>query len=196
MNFTELLTEVYELTGRADLVAKTKAAVKAATLKAHMTDFYSRDIAEIAVVAASADYIHQIDYITLVTNFRALKYLRKYDSVTTLAGAFLDVITPEEVLDSYGNEKSDVCYMAGRTLSVKSSTQEDNFILSCYVLPDVTEGSYSSWVAEQFPYVIVYEAARVVFKMVQDADQSNTYDRLGKEQLILMRETALTNLGY
>jgi hypothetical protein len=40
MSLATILTDVYELTGRPDLVAETTLAVKNATLKAHHLDFF------------------------------------------------------------------------------------------------------------------------------------------------------------
>ena len=81
MTFDELLTEVYLLTSRSDLIDQTKAAIKAATLKAHQSDFYSKDIYERHVeLSGDAAYVHSLDYISLISNFRAIKYLRKFDS--------------------------------------------------------------------------------------------------------------------
>ena len=49
MTFDELVEEVFLITARRDLVAETNSAVKAATLKAHKSDFYSKDIFETGV---------------------------------------------------------------------------------------------------------------------------------------------------
>jgi len=196
MNFTEILAEVYTITNRSDLEAETKAAVKAATLKAHMSDFYSKDIYEVRITTDTSDYIQGIDYISIISNFRSLKYLRKYDLTNAAVGAFLEVIEPEEVLDSYGIDRTDVCYIAGRVIEIKSSTKIDNLILGCYVLPIVTESGYASWVADLYPWVIVFEAARVVFKAIGYDEQSATFERLVGEQFSLLKMSALSDVGY
>lgn len=196
MNFSELLQEVYDLTKRPDLVAETTLAIKSATLKAHMSDFYSKDIHETRITTDTADYIHGIDYISIISNFRSLKYLRKYDLVTATPGDFINVIEPEEVLDSYGVELTDVCYIAGRVLEVKSSTQIDNMLLGCYVLPIVTTSGYSSWIANLYPYAIIMEAARVVFKAIGYDEQSAAFERLVAEQYVLLKMSALSDVGY
>lgn len=195
MDFSELLTECYLLTGRPDLVEETKSAIRAATLKAHHSDFYSRDIYETVITADEAAYIHSIDYPSIISNFRAIKYLRKIDVATGQASAFIDVITPEEVLDSYSRTKNDVAYVAGRAIELRSSTEVQKIILGCYVNPVITEGSYSSWVADLFPYVIIYEAARVLFKMTGFDEQAAQYNSLAAEQLIMLRNSAVTDVG-
>lgn len=196
MTFEELLEEVYTLTNRPDLVNETKSAVKAATLKAHTSDFYSRDIYETGVSFDESKYIQSLDYYCLICNFRALKYLRRVDSDTDTAGTFIDIITPEEVLDSYGQGKVDVAYVAGRNLEIRSACSFQYALLGAYVLPIVTETGYSSWVAAQFPYAIIYEAARVVFKTIGYDEQSAQFNLLVAEEYSLLKQTALSDVGY
>jgi len=110
--FAELLADVYTLTNRPDLVAETKLAVKMATLKMHQSDYYYKDISETGITFLAADTIQQLDYRTLIPRWRALKYFRKSDS-TGLPGDFLTLLTPEDVLDGYGYQRTDICYVAG-----------------------------------------------------------------------------------
>jgi hypothetical protein len=196
MTLTELIAEVYVLTNRPDLVAETASAIKAATLKAHRTDFYSKDIYETGISFTTLEYKQALDYITLFSNFRAFKYLRKADSATDDTGVFFEVITPEEVLDSYGINRTDIAYVAGRTLEIRSSTEFQYGLLGCYVLPIVTTVGYSSWVAEQNPFAIIYEACRVIFKSIGYDEQSNTFTRLVAEEYELLKLSALSDVGY
>lgn len=197
-SITDLATLVYELTKRPDLVDETKSAIKAATLKAHMSDYYSKDIYEMYVNLSdtTSKYIWSLDYITLMSNFRSLKYIRKYDSDAGEPSDFIEVITPNEVLDSYKVTKTDVCYVAGRVIEIRSSTAISKLILAAYVNPIITDADYSSWVAELYPYAIVYEAARIIFKTIGYDEQFAAYKELVADQYILLQRTALTDVGY
>jgi len=196
MNFSDLFQEVVTITARPDLVAETELAIRSATIKAHSIDYFSKDIHETLIEAESPDYIHGIDYISIIPNFRSIKYLRKYDKANAAVGEFISVITPDEVLDSYGRDKTDVCYIAGRVLEIRSSTKIDAMILGCYVLPVITKANYSSWVAELCPYAIIIEAARVIFGLTGDLEQRNAYRELIAEQYELLRMSALADVGY
>lgn len=195
MTFDELVAEVYLITNRPDLVGETASAVKAATLKAHNTDFYSKDIFETGVEFTSAGFIQSLDYITLLSNFRSIKYFRRVEDETDTTGVEICVITPEEVLDSYGVNRTDICYIAGRVLEIRSSVSFTKALLGAYVFPIVRTGAYNSWVAEQHPYAIIYEAARVLFKATADDSQSATFDRLVGEEYQLLRMSALADVG-
>jgi len=196
MTFNELLEEVYALTNRRDLVAETKGAVKAATLKAHRTDYYSKDIFETGISFDTSEYRQSLDYINLISNFRAFKYLRLSDDNATDSGPFIEVVTPEEVLDSYGINRTNIAYVAGRALEIRASVTFSKALLGCYVLPIIREEDYSSWIAEQCPYYIVYEAARVVFKAIGYDEQANTFNGLVAEEYMLLKMTGLTDVGY
>jgi len=196
MTLNELIAEVYTLTNRPDLTAETLSAIKAATLKAHRSDFYSKDIYETGISFGSLEYRQGLDYITLISNFRAFKYLRKADSAIDDTGVFFTVITPEEVIDSYGKNRTDIAYVAGRTLEMRSSTLFQYGLLGCYVLPIVTTNGYSSWVAEQNPFAIIYEACRVIFKSIGYDQQSSTFTGLLSEEYELLKMSAVADVGY
>ena len=196
MTFAEQLEEVYLITNRRDLEAETKSAIKAATLKAHHSDFYSKDIFETGVEFSSSSYRQSLDYVTLYSNFRAFKYVRVVTGEDDDLGTTIEIITPEEVLDSYGCNRNDIAYVAGRVLEIRSSTSFTKILIGAYVLPIVREVDYLSWVAEQHPFAIVYEAARVVFKAIGYSEQSTAFSRLAAEEFGLLRMSALSDVGY
>lgn len=196
MTFDELLEEVYLITNRRDLVNETKSAVKAATLKAHKSDFYSKDIFETGVEFSAADFRQSLDYITLLSNWRAIKYFKRVEDENDDVGKFLDIITPEEVLDSYGINRTDIAYVAGRVLEIRASVEFSKALLGAYVLPIVREGAYLSWVAEQFPFAIVHEAARRVFRSIGKLEESNAQSQFVAEEYAELKLSALSDVGY
>ena len=194
--FDQMLADVYEITNRPDLVGETTAAVKAATLKAHHSDFYSKDIHEEAFSFPAASYRQSFDYIQAVDNFRSFKYARKADDACDDAGVFFCIITPEESLDSYGRNRTDVAYVAGRVLEMRSSTKFDRFLLGCYIHPIVRTGAYCSWIAMQYPYAIIYEACRVVFKAIGKSEESAQMTGLVAEEYGLLKLSNIQDVGY
>jgi len=170
--FAELIADVKLITNRPDLEAEIKLAIRKATLKAHQSDFYAKDLFEVGIQWATPAYIQSLEYRTLIPRWRALKFLRKYSADGDFAGDFFTLLTPEQILDSYGIEKKNVCYIAGEMLEIKSSTQDLNMLLSCYLHPDITETGFSSWIAKDHPYLIVYEAAASIFRQIGYDEQA------------------------
>lgn len=196
MTFAELLTEVYGLTTRPDLIDLTKSAIKSATLKAHQTDFYSKDIYEKSfLLAGGLEYIKSLDYVSVIPNYRALKYMRLIDPTTSEPIQFITVLTPEEILDKWGRDKTDICYVAGRILEIKASIEFETVLMGSYVNPIVTEINYSSWVADLYPYAIIHEAARVVFGTIGQQAEANTQRVFVLEQYAELRINALPDVG-
>jgi hypothetical protein len=176
-----LQAEVYKLTNRPDLINETEVAVKAATLKAHQSDFYSKDLFESGVIFDSAEYLQSLDYKALVPQYRALKYIRKSD-VSGLEGAFLEVISTEQVLDGYGVTREDVVYLGGLYLQIRSSTELQYILFGCYENPVITASAFSSWIADEHPYAVIFDAVATVFKTIGFDEQAAIYKQMVAEQ--------------
>ena len=179
MTLTELTQEVYNLTARPDLVAETSSAIKAATLKAHQSDYFYKDIFESGIAFTTADYVQNLDYRSLLPRWRALKYLRKFDFVNNVPGKELDIILPDNIFTEYKVQKQDICYVAGAYVQMNSSTKEQYYLLGAYLNPDITTATYTSWVALDHPYCIVFDAAATVFKAIGKDDETALYKTLG-----------------
>jgi len=195
MTFTELLEEVYAITNRRDLVVETKSAIKSATLKAHNTDFRSKDLYEEGIQWPTAEFRQSLDYISIVSNFRALRFLKRVQDEYDETGVPFQIITTDEILDEYGQMKSDICYVAGRVIEIRSSVKFDRALFSCYVTPIVTEEGYSSWIALLQPYAIVFEAASQVLRMIGEAEKVQFYTQLRNEEYALLTINHTTDQG-
>ncbi len=196
MNLTELCNEVYTITNRPDLVAETKAAVRSATLKLHQVEYFHKDIFETGVKFFAPAYVQDLEFRTLIPRFRTLKYFRKAES-TGAVDKFLTVLTtPEDVIDQYGSNKTDVCYVAGGLLKVLSSTKFEYGILGCYIHPDITEDGFSSWIAEDHPFAIVYEAAGKIFKLLGKTEEFQAYALMAGDERQAIIISNLSPVGY
>lgn len=195
--FTDLCNDVYTITNRPDLVGETKLAVKAATLKLHQSDFYQRDIFESGIQFPSAEYLQSFDPKAVFPLYRALKYLRRYDASNTGAAAeFFEILTPTDILDSYSIERVNIAYQAGTILNIKSKYQFQYALVGVYLNPDITESTYTSWIAVDHPFAIVFEAARLLFKQIGYDEQSAAFEKLAAEQLAELKMINVQTVGY
>jgi len=196
MTFDELVAEVILLTNRPDLTAETESAVRAATLKVHKLDFFSKDIFETGVEFPTSDFRQSLDYISFISNFRSIKYFRLAENATDDTGDFITIITPDSVLDSYGINRTNIAYVAGRVLEIRANVEFQFALLGAYVYPIVRLGAYNSWAAEQFPFAIIYEATRVVFKAIGKMEESNGMAQLTAEEFAEVKLSAIQDIGY
>ena len=196
MTLAELIAEVYTITGRPDRVAETLSAVKSATLKLHQSDYYYKDMFESGVAFDSASFVQNLDYRALLPRWRAIKYLRKYDAASGTPGKELELIVPENVFDAYTVQKQDIYYVAGAYIQINSSTEDQYYILGCYLNPDITQTGYNSWIALDHPYAIIFDAAGSVFKAIGKDDEAAMYKNLGIEQLVNLKASNIVANGF
>ena len=190
---SELIADTYVVTNRPDLVADTLLAVKKATLKAHHSDFYAKDVFETGIQWATPGYFQSLEYRTLVPRWRQMKFLRKYDATGETPGDFFTILTPDQSLDSYGIAKENICYLAGEMIEIRSDTEDEYMLLGCYRHPDITEANFSSWIALDHPYLIVYEAAATILKAIGKAEDATALRQEVAEQASALKmELALT----
>jgi len=195
MTLTELQQEVYTITNRPTLVAETLLAVRQATLALHQMDYWWKDLQETGISFTSSSYRQELDFRSILPLFRSLKYLRKSDSTGT-AGAFFDVVQPESVLDSYGADRTNVCYAAGTSIEIKSSTEFQYAILGYYANPNITVAAYNSWIALDHPYAVVFKAAEIVFKMIGKSEEFAAYKLLRDEEMQRLTVSNVQVSGY
>lgn len=195
MTLTELQDEVYTITKRPDLVAETLLAVRQSTLALHQSDFFWKDLQETGISFTTSAYAQELEYRSILPQFRAIKYIRKADSAGTV-GAFFDVISPEAVLDLYGTDRTNVCYAAGASIEMKSNSQFQYCILGYYANPIVTVSGYNSWIAIDHPYAIILEASEKVFKMVGKTEEFAAFKFLRDEERQRLSMSNIQAVGY
>jgi hypothetical protein len=196
MNLTELRAEVYTLTNRPDLVDQTLTAIRSATLKLHQQDFYPKDLYETGISFTDALFLQQLEYRTIIPRWRAFKYLRRTDITGTSTLNFYELIPPEASLDDYLTNRENVCYLAGSVLQIRSATQLQYALLGCYLNPNITVSGYTSWIANDHPYAIIFAAAATVFKMIGKTEEFAAYTGLANDEANHIGLSNIVATGY
>lgn len=174
MNFGELCQEVMDLTNRPSLVKETQSQVRAATTFMHLVDFWMRDADERQVTFAASSFGFQFDIKSLFSNFRKIRYIRKYDPATNTAGDYITPCDPLYLYDEFKQKKSNVYYMSGDTINILSSTGETAFLVGWYKYPSVYQ-NYSSWIADVIPTAIIEYAVGRVLVMTGSVEEGNKF---------------------
>lgn len=196
---TELMTDVYVITNRPDLSVETQLAVRTATLKAHHSDYYYKDLHEDSILFPYKASFQTIAVRDIVPQWRALKYVRKFDVDTNenaVPGVFLELLTPDSTLDNYSQNKENICYMAGLDLKIRTNPEWDKFFVGCYIHPVVIADAYESWIADEYPTCIILMAAAQIFNMIGQQENKATYQQLAMEEIALLKINNIVANGY
>lgn len=189
MNFNEIVQEVITVTRRPDLTERIESAVKSATLKAHHSDFFYKDLYEQSVEFGQEYYIQNFLPTDIFPAFRKAKYIRFWHGdVDGYPGHFLEPIQIENSIDDYGCIKADVFYMAGQLLQIRTSAPIKRCLFGAYLHPVITPvNAYCSWIANEYPWAIIYEAARVVFRGIGKDQEAAEMARLVAEEYQVLK---------
>lgn len=192
----DLISDVYTITNRPDLVSETSLAVRTATLKLHQTDYFPKDLREEGLVFDTSQRIQSLEYRTIFPRFRAIKYFRRTDSAGTPSGPDFSVLEADNMLDGYGTYKEDILYLAGEYLRIRSSAEFKYAMIGIYQNPDVAVASFSSWIASDHPFAIVYEAAMQIVSMIGLKEDAAMLKLARDEQVALLRMSNIQMEGY
>lgn len=181
MTLEELKLAVFDITSRPDLPTVTLSGIRSATIAAHTSEDYPKDIVEKAVAMPTVDYVHSFSYLERFPRFRRFAYLRNF--FESIPGAHLRSISPFATKDGYGLERADVYYLAGDTIQIRASQATNQFLMAAYVIPDVTDVGYDSWVAREFPFAIIHSAAAFVLRRIGFAEEAAYQAREAQQQM-------------
>jgi hypothetical protein len=196
MNLAELQAAVIALTNRPDLTALTLSAVQSATLKAHQSDYFPRDIYETGLSFFQPEYEHDFEVFTFIPRFRAVKYARVYDNANSTPGVFFELIDPANVLDSYNTARTNVMYLGGTEIHFKALAQFQYMLFGCYLNPDIASGTFTSWIADYHFDAIVYEAAAIIFRSTGNLEKFRSMRELVSEQYQLLKINNVLAAGF
>jgi hypothetical protein len=182
-------------TGRGDKVEEIKRRVQRAINSHHMKDFYKKDhVDNIYVFLTEAT--EQVIDLTLLSNFRAFSYVRKYmtfdvngNPVTpTTQGGDIKTIAPEIAFDGYGFDKLDVMYRSGTDIKIRSSTPIIQLFIGYYTFPAIEPvENISSWIANEYPALIAARAKRRIFKDMGKDDEAKSAKEEEEEELHILQ---------
>lgn len=191
----QLTADVLTVVKRPDLSADITMHTKNAILKAHGADYWKPDLFETAFNFAAAEVNYSLDYKTLIPRWKKIKYLNTIDQTTLEVIKKLKPIETEQFLDGYGYKEDYCFYLAGDMLQIRVSDSAQYFGLGVYLYPDTTLLSASSWIADQFPFAIVYEAARTLYKSIGYDEQSASMEKLVAEAMAEVRMVGIPTVG-
>jgi hypothetical protein len=119
------------------------------------------------------------------------------DPITSIAGKFFEILSdPLAILDDYGSERSQICYVAGQNLNVKSSELVSALLYGYIALPTVSPpAALFSWIATDYPELIHMSAAAKVLGMIGQQEDGNKWAKMAMELNMLVHQNNLLGVA-
>lgn len=186
LTYDAIMQSVFDLTRRPDLVAETALAIRKATMKAHLRDFWKSDLTRaiitLPVVTPGGDtsYRYSLD-LTDVGNYpflRKVSYIKEHSTTLTGREIQLKQLDHDRLLDSYLVEDINYWAQMAKQVEIRCSKVLNQIAVGYYRYPDITATIYDSWIAAEFPDLIVEEAVAKIFATIgkdQEAARHASY---------------------
>jgi len=182
-------------TNRPEFQAEIRSALLRATLMMHFLEFWKFDLCEKLINLGSSQYNFRISISDQLPNFRALKYLQMYGVQTydPLTGAYtgapigkLDPVPADNVFDAYNSLRVNCYYTAGMQINCRTNLNSQYILAGYYARPNINPNQYSSWIADNYPYILIDAAQAIIYKMAGQDDKQKKYDNLVAQHIQLL----------
>lgn len=196
-----IISKVFTLTNRPDLVEETAVHLNTAVKQAHSLNYFSRDLREVVLKYSAPAYLQQVEYLSLFPLFGAVKYIRSYtpagQGTEATFGQFFSEILPTDSLDNYNRNKQNVFYMAGDTLNIRSSKCETHTVFGYYTHPNLSEDVFDSWIAREWEEGIIMLTASIVFSCtLNNPTQGRAHEQVAARLLKALDSSSILATGY
>lgn len=177
---TELVDLTVEQTRRPELTDITAAAVRTATLRAHHTDFFPKDLTSVALpyTPSSAAFYDFPNIGASALRLRSIKHIQCTDSVTGAPVEQLEYREQDDLYDSDGNRRPHVYTLLGDTVRIYPQKPTGLATVFYYQNPNTNGLQYSSWIADAYPDELAAWAAAVVFARTGFAEMAQQFMQL------------------
>jgi hypothetical protein len=179
--FAELESLVIEQTRRPEISSVTKAAIRTATLRAHHTDFFPRDLASGPLTYTLSSIAQFYDFPNIsqtLLRLRSLKLIHGIDAVTSVPVEQLEFREADDLFDADGNRRPHIYTLVGDTLRIYFSAPTGAATAFFYQNPQTSEAQYSSWIADTYPDELAAWAAGIVFARTGFTEMAQQFQEL------------------
>jgi hypothetical protein len=195
----EMREWVYGITARPDLITNTTNEILKATIKEHAAQNYTKDlvISEPIELTQVDSFRYTVDLSslsvrkigTVIEYVESMASSPAYLSYEGFAGQikFMERALTDK-FDNFHVERSNIFYRHNNTLDLVANRAVASVVLIYYTKPNIAVDTYSSWIADDYPYVIAEHAAINIFNMVGLYDEAKMYQgKLFDNRMDIMR---------
>lgn len=190
MDFQELKTEIQLIVRRPDLSTRIDSAITASVLKLHSTNFYIRDAQEGIITFPEPSTKFTFTGADVSTRFR------KISGIISSTGLRLAHCSMGNLLDYYGYPKVNSFYESGDSINVNLQVADNKFGIVWFQFPVPTEVGFDSWIAREFPYIVINDAASRIFGQIGNDLQSKYCAQEVGQGLIILNSQNSSEPNY
>ena len=176
----DLVQKVFGITGSTNMLAETIDAIDRATRDAHNANKWQRDVQYVSVHFGPEDGCPSKERQVILPNL--------FKRITEVMVKMPREAKPQpiKVAKSYSAHLNDSstakAVLLGNVLHVVATDVFNDLIIGGHSRPDVSDTGYNSWIAVDYPNVIIYNAAAQVLSDLGDASSVVNF-QLGKSAL-------------
>lgn len=177
--YAEMEALVVAQTRRPEIAAITQAAVRTATLRAHHTDFFERDLAKgtLSYTPSLTSVSYDIpDVSTTLARMRNIQLVTGLDASNRPVEE-LEYRANDDVYDSDNTLRQSVYTRIGDTLRVYPQQATGSLEVLFFQNPATASLTYSSWIADTYPDELALWAAAIVWARTGFLEMAATTDR-------------------
>ena len=164
--FADLQTLTIDETRRPELVSLTKSAIRLATTRAHRVASFPRDNRVYQHTytpgAQSAQFVDVQNIYSLMPLLRTVQFCQCIDPTSGLPVENLEARDTADVFDKHGVVRQSIYTIMGDTLRIYPLIQSGILNIYHFQDPDVSDTSYSSWIADKYPEELAKWAASII----------------------------------
>lgn len=156
MNLHDIATELVAELRRPDMKSMIEGFVRQTVLQCHSSQEFSRDIVEEVISIPEPAAVVKLQ---LPPGYRRFLRIAPCSAegipVATRSGVHgFEFVSPKDLFTMAGNPLTDICYVAGPSLTVKASAAVAHIFMQYFKLPDVQDLQTETWICRDYPELI------------------------------------------
>lgn len=176
MTLSQMVTEAVTRSGRPEKQALLQSYILEVTLQLHCANNWNYDRASFDHTFVTPAARVTFPFST-ITNFRALDGIKRLadDDLSVEYEPALALASAATLTDEFGQQRTECYFLNGAGVTLLGVANFKNIRVYHYKLPllGTTDGTYSSWIADKYPYIIVNMAVQLLHKRTGNREIAN-----------------------
>lgn len=172
MTLAELKAAIAVELKRGDMATQIAQTIKSVVLAEHAAFNFTSDAQGGYVAFDTALATQLLDYRAAFPLIRKIDTIYLTD-VNSILGRELEARSGSSLIEDGVFERQNYWYIGGDTLITKTPDTHQYIYVKYFKFPDITDGTFTSWIVRDVPYYIVHKcAAKIMAANLGKADEA------------------------